>query len=370
MRKKLLWATALVALTLLLAACSGGGKPQNTFDPAGPTALKEKNIYLLPFWIAVGVFVLVEGGIVLIAVKYRHRKGRDRMPTQTHGNSRLEIGWTIAPALVLAVVMVPTVALIWDLAKVPPPDSLHVTVQGYQWWWGFQYTDDDMKVSYGTQGPIITADTLVIPAQRTVYLALQADGGLIGGANPDHVVIHSFWAPRLFGKQDVMPGRTNHITFSADQPGTYWGQCAEFCGLQHGMMKFRIVALSQTDWDAWVANQRSPAAEPTDPLAKQGMDLFLNGVSSGGQCITCHAVGGSAATSPAAPNLTHFAAPTHECFAGCDWETYGPDGAPNLDDLRAWLTDPNAVKLGSKMPNYHLTNDEIDALMAYLYGLR
>jgi cytochrome c oxidase subunit 2 len=348
-------------MTLLLGACSSD-MPQNTFDPAGPTAQKEKDLLMPVLWVAAIVFVLVEGGIVLMAVKYRHRKGQERTPPQVHGNTRLEIGWTIAPAVVLAFVMVPTVSMIWELAE-RPPGAMQITVKGYQWWWGFEYMDPDMQVTYGTGGPIVVADVMVVPAGRTVDLSIESSGGLIGGDNPDHQVVHSFWAPRLFGKQDAMPGRTNHIVFSADEPGTYWGQCAEFCGLQHARMRFRIVALDEADWQAWVENEKSPAVEPTDPLAQQGMDLFMNGVSGGGQCTACHAVGGTNATSPAAPNLTHFAAPTHECFAGCNWET------ADQEALKAWLRDPPAVKLGSKMPNYNLTDDEIDALTAYLSSL-
>jgi cytochrome c oxidase subunit II len=365
-RKKALWVLGLVALALLLAACAPHAT-QSTLDPQGPTAQKEKNLFVPVFWIAVAVFVIVEGGILLIVIRYRHRKGQERMPKQTHGNSRLEIGWTIAPALVLAIVMVPTVSLIWTLARPPGPGALHVTVQGYQWWWGFQYTDRDMKVDYGDQGPITVADVLVIPAGRTVYLSLEAAGGLIGNADPakaDYVVIHSFWAPQLFGKQDVVPGRTNHITFSADHPGTFTGQCAEFCGLEHGRMKFRIQALSADDWTTWVEHHKMPAPTPTDTLAKQGEQIFLNPLSGDrGSCVNCHAIGGTDAASQAAPNLTHFADPTHQCFAGCNWET------TDTEALKAWLEDPNAVKLGAKMPNYHLTPSEIDALTAYLESL-
>jgi cytochrome c oxidase subunit 2 len=207
---------------------------------------------------------------------------------------------------------------------------------------------------------------MVIPVGRDVHVSLEAVGGLIGGQDPaaaDHAVVHSFWVPRLAGKQDVVPGRTNTLTLSADEPGTYWGQCAEFCGLQHAQMRFRVVALEAAEWDAWVDNQKRPGVEPADPLARKGMDLFLNGVSGGGQCIACHAVGGTDAASAAGPDLTHFADPTHECFAGCIWET------DDREALVAWLRDPPAVKLGSKMPSYALTDDEIDALMAYLYSL-
>ncbi len=368
-RKKALWALGASILGLLLAACAPNAS-QSTLDPAGPTAQSEKNLFVPVFWIAVAVFVLVEGAILVIAIKYRQRKGRERMPKQTHGNTRLEIGWTIAPALVLAVVMVPTVSLIWQLAKAPGPGALNVTVQGRQWWWGFQYTDPDMKESYGSGEPITVADVLVVPAGRQVYLSLEAAGGLIGPGDPpdpakaDYVVIHSFWTPQLFGKQDVVPGRTNHITFAADQPGTYTGQCAEFCGLQHANMKFKVVALSQSDWDAWVQRERAPASTTVEGLAAEGRAIFLNPLSNDrGTCVNCHAIGGTEAASGAAPNLTHFYDPTHTCFAGCDFDT------SDTEALKAWLRDPNAVKLGAKMPNYALSDHEIDALVAYLQSL-
>jgi cytochrome c oxidase subunit II len=358
-RKRLLWVLGLTAFGLALVACAPNAT-QDTLKPQGPNAQTIKNLYVPIFWVAVGVFVVVEGGIIWILIRYRHRKGRERMPAQLHGNTRLEIGWTILPTLVLAFVTVPTVATLWDLARKPPDDALNVTVEGFQWWWGFAYTDDDMTTDYPPNGPITVADVLVIPAGRPVYLSLESMGG---GAN-DHQVIHSFWIPELFGKQDVVPGRTNHILFAADHPGTFTGQCAEFCGLQHARMKARVVALSADDWQAWVENQKQPAMMPSDPLAKQGMDIFMNPLSDNrGTCVACHSIGGTPAAGTAAPNLTHFADPTHQCFAGCNWET--SDRAA----LAAWLHDPDAVKLGAKMPNYHLTPDEIDALIAYLESL-
>jgi cytochrome c oxidase subunit II len=365
-RKKTWWILGLLALGLLLTACAPHAT-QSTLRPAGQPAEEQKALFMPVFWVAVVVFVLVEGGILWIAIRYRHRKNQERMPRQTHGNTRLEIGWTIVPALILAVVMVPTVSMIWTLAAPPPPGALNVTVEGFQWWWGFQYTDQDMKTDYGDKGPITVADVLVVPADRDIYLTLVSAGGLIGGDpyQRDYQVIHSFWVPRLFGKQDVVPNRENHITFHTDEPGTYTGQCAEFCGLMHGRMKTRVVVLDQQDWEAWVANQKQPAVTPpAGGLAAQGKDIFLSQLSGGrGSCTTCHAIGGTEATSPAAPNLTHFAAPEHQCFAGCNWET------SDTAALRAWLTDPGAVKQGAKMPNYHLTDQEMDALIAYLESL-
>jgi len=367
-RKRLLWATAAIGLLLLLGACSSHAT-QSTLEPKGPYAQELKNLFIPVFWVATAVFVVVEGAIVWISIRFRHRKGRDRMPAQIHGNTRLEIGWTIAPALILAGVMVPTIATIWDLARKPPADALNVTVEGFQWWWGFTYTDADMRTDFGNGAPIRTADVLVIPAGRVVYLSLEGAGGDIVQKDPersDYMVIHSFWIPELAGKQDVVPGRTNHILMQADKPGMYTGQCAEFCGLQHGRMLVRVRALSAEDWDAWVANQKLPGVTPEDgSLASRGMDLFLSPLSEGrGSCVACHAVGGTEAGSNAAPNLTHFADPTHECFAGCNWDT------TDRKALEAWLHDPNGVKLGAKMANYHLSPEEIDALVAYLYSLR
>jgi cytochrome c oxidase subunit 2 len=374
--RKLLWVAGGLLLTLLLVGC-GKDLPQNTFNPAGPTAQSEKDVLIVPLIIAGIVFVGVEGGILFLALKFRHRKGKERMPSQLHGNTRLELGWTVAPAVLLAVVMVPAISLIWKLAQ-RPPDAMQITVQGYQWWWGFQYTDADMAVNYGDHGPITTADVMVIPAGRTIDLTLRSEGGGAHSTDgtPDHQVIHSFWAPRLFGKQDVVPGAAgegNHIVFSAWDPGTYWGQCAEFCGLQHGMMKFRIIALNPTDWANWVQARKQPAPTPAPGSdAAKGMDIFFGTpgtVGEGmGQCIACHSIGGTSAVTTAAPNLTAFASEQHICFAGCDFDTF-VNGQPNEAALSAWLEDPNAVKLGAKMPDYNLTPQQIQYLMAYLYSL-
>jgi cytochrome c oxidase subunit II len=378
-RRYLLWLGGAFALAVLLSAC-GKNLPQDTFSPAGPTARSEKDILIFPLVMAGLVFVLVEGGIVVLAIKFRHRKGVERMPTQLHGNTRLEIGWTIAPAVLLAVVFIPAVSLIWDLSRTPS-DAMHITVEGYQWWWGFQYTDPDMQVSYGQQPtPITTADVMVIPIHRDIDLILRSAGGAAHDdqGQVDHEVIHSFWAPRLFGKQDVIPGDSgadNHIVFSADEPGTYSGQCAEFCGLQHGMMRFRIVALDDAAWQTWVASHKQPAALGQSRDAAQGMGLFFGTGPGdvGGQCILCHTVGTTdlSALNTAAPNLTHFADPTHACFAGCDFETFAPDGTTcNTPAIEAWIRDPSAVKLGAKMPDYGLSEDQISDLAAYLCTLR
>lgn len=345
----------VLALALLSAACVSNA-PQDSLDPAGPYARKIDTLFVPVLWIAIAIFVIVEGLLVLLLVKYRHREGRDRMPPQVHGNTRLEIAWTIVPALILAGVAVPTVATIWDLARKPTGNVLNVTVVGHQWWWEFQYTD-----AQAPDGTLVrTANELVIPVDRPVYVTLAAQPEQMGGLG--NAVIHSFWVPRLAGKQDVVPFRTNDLTLQADSPGTYLGQCAELCGLSHANMRFRVIAVEPNEFDSWLAGQQQDAATPTDALAKRGMDVFLNPLSSGlGACINCHSIQGTPAQATGGPSLTHFG--SRGCFAGCIFEN-------TPENVAAWLRDPPAEKPGSLMPNYHLTDEEIDALVAYLESLQ
>jgi cytochrome c oxidase subunit II len=363
-RKRLRLIPGLVVLALGAVACVSNA-PQDSLNPQGPYAREIDNLFIPVFWIAVAVFVIVEGGILFFLWKYRHRKGRDRLPPQVHGNTKLEIGWTILPTLILVGVAVPTVTTLFDLARKPSGDVVNVTVQGHQWWWEFDYTNPDMAV--GGQ-PLVTANELVIPTGRPVWVTLESAGGLIGGANPDHQVIHSFWPAELSGKQDVIPNRTNHLKLQADHPGTYLGQCLEFCGLSHANMRFHVVAMTPADFETWVSQQKQDAVTPpSGSLASRGMELFNGGLPGGGQCIACHGIQGVSykAGTPAlnaAPNLTHFG--SRSCFAGCIFDN------ADADQIRAWLHDPPAEKPGSKMPNYHLSNDEIDALVAYLQSLK
>jgi cytochrome c oxidase subunit 2 len=350
-RKKVVLVLGLLALALLFAACAPNAS-QDSLNPAGPYAEAPKNLFEKVFWFgAVPVFVLVEGGIVWILIKYRHRKGQDRMPPQIHGNTRLEIGWTILPAVVLAVVMVPTVATIWDLAKAPPADALNVTVTGYQWWWEFEYTDPDMQTVAERPGPITTANELVIPTDRVVYLTVVSG---VGGIE-DAAVIHSFWIPELAGAQDAIPNQENHILMQADASGTYEGQCKEFCGLSHGIMKAQVRAVTPAEFDAWAAGQKEDAIAPTSGAAASGFDTF------NGQCAACHGIQGTPAQGIAAPDLTHLM--SRGCMVGCMLDPNDPE------DLAMWLRDPPAFKPGSFMPDYDLSEAQIDELVVYLQTL-
>jgi len=352
-----------IALALVAAACAPNAS-QDSLRPAGPYAEKIDNLFRPVFWIATAIFFVVEGLLLYLVIRYRHRHGRQGIPPQVHGNQRLEIAWTILPALVLVGVAVPTVSTIYDLAARPTGGALNVSVIGHQWWWEFDYPDLGVN----------TANELVIPVGQPVYLSLCAAGlgyhdqvapngcqeqGAYGNVGDD--VIHSFWVPQLGGKQDVVPGRTNSLVLQADRPGVYTGQCAEFCGLSHADMRLKVIAQPRDEFDAWVRAQQADAPTPAGgSLAATGLEVF------NGQCIACHAVQGNPqAVNIGGPNLTHLM--SRDCFAGCIFDM-------TRANLASWLKDPSAVKGGvpggASMPDYNLTDEEIRALVAYLMTLK
>ncbi len=244
------------------------------------------------------------------------------------------MGWTLIPALILFAIAIPTIATIFDLSK-KPANALHVTVIGHQFWWEYRY--DDLGIT--------TANELNIPAGVPVELNLESVD-----------VIHSYWIPPLAGKTDVIPGRVNHMNFEADKPGTYLGQCTEFCGLSHANMRAQAVAHTQSDFDTWVNRQRSAAVMPPEGTpAAEGLALFA---AKG--CAGCHTVAG-VSQGKIGPDLTHLQG--RKTFAGSMF-------ALNEENLRTWLEDPPGVKPGSLMPDLGLTEEEITQLIAYLETLQ
>lgn len=358
---------ALLTLLLVLAvfaltACASDA-PQNTFDPAGPVARQQLDLWNIVFPIAVGVFVLVQGMLLLAVWRFRQRPDDDgQLPKQVAGNTRLEILWTLIPAVILASIAVPTIATIFSLAD-EPDDALQVRVIAKQYWWEFEYMGEE------GQG-VVTANQFNIPVDRPVYLHMESlsaalpDPGEVGPKTGPVAqgVIHSFWVPRLAGKQDVFPGQIRNLTIQADEPGSYEGQCAEFCGLSHSRMRFEVIAQEPAEFDAWLAAQAAPAdSGGRDGLAAQGEDLFGDLA-----CINCHAIrgyetaDGQAATARIGPDITHFAA--RDTFAGAVL-----DNEPEV--VAEWLRNPQALKPGAQMPNLNLSDEEIEALVAYLESL-
>ena len=365
----------VVGAGLFLAACSAENNRQNSLKPKGPAAQKIDNLFTPVFFVSVVVGVLVLGAVVVFALRFRYRAGKNENPKQIHGSTRLEIGWTIVPALILAVVAVPTIITIFDLSKEPTGDVLNVTVVGKQWWWEFEYPKEK----------VVTANELVIPAGRTVRVNLTAcDESLPNKCN----VIHSFWVPELNGKRDVVPGHNNFTTIEADKPGTYLGQCAEYCGLSHANMRFRVIAKEPSEFDRWIGEQQQGPAvafqtgsgADTKP-AGPAQDLM----STKFQCTNCHSVGDSKVSSYG-PNLTHLASRT--TFASgyyeltrdklVDW-VYNAPGLIPMQSKQCRETGEPAAGHCVGMPSFSentpagqptMTRQEADQIADYLLQLK
>jgi cytochrome c oxidase subunit 2 len=334
------WRHWLAGLVLALAPLAHAAPVSAASFPVfDPRSARAGEIVTLT-WIVLGfvalVFVLTETALIYAIIRYRQR-GEAGEPRQIVGNRALEIVWTAIPALILLLVFVLTVRAMVNIHAAPvQAGTLTVVVTGHQWWWEYRYPDLG----------IVTANELHIPAGQTVRLRLvSAD------------VIHSFWAPQLGRKMDLVPGKTNELYLAADQPGTYDGACAEFCGAQHAWMRLRVIADLPDRFAAWVEQQRQPAAAPSG-VAEQGRQLFLQG---SGNCAACHTIAGTGAAGQVGPDLTHVGSR----------QTLGAGVLPNTPEAMArWLRNPQAVKPDSLMPNPRLTEDEVRALTAYLDGLR
>jgi cytochrome c oxidase subunit II len=349
------------AICLLVLLGCAKDYPQTTLLPRGDFARLVDSLFRTTVWWALLVFVLVEGALVFAILKFRGRPD-DPEPRQTHGSTVLEISWTIIPALMLAAIAVPTVKTIFKTSDYATGDVVQIEVVGHQWWWEFRYP------GLG----VVTADEMHVPVGKTVNLRMTTVD-----------VIHSFWVPQFAGKRDVMPGRHNPLWFKAEVPGVFTGQCAEFCGVQHARMMFRVISQSPEEFTAWADSQKagSPlvnrgvvpvdSAVPADTAlrtVKLSHDSLMkagNALFSSAGCIGCHAMVGTAMAGQTAlrgPNLTHVGSRT-TIVAGFLENTE--------DNLRKWLSNPDSVKTGTLMvlPR-KLTDAEIAMLVAYLRAHR
>jgi cytochrome c oxidase subunit 2 len=325
-----------MGLVALLAAC-GGDYPQSTLHPTADFSESIDKLYRTIFWWALGVFVVVETILLFVIIRFRERADSPT-PKQVHGNTVLEIAWTLAPAIVLVFIAVPTVQTIFSTDGTAPEGALEIEVIGHQWWWEFRYPELGIN----------TANEMHVPVGRPVALVMTSQD-----------VIHSFWVPKLGGKRDVMPRRTTRIAFTPDSVGEVLGQCAEFCGESHANMRFKVVVDDEDGFAAWVVNEQAPpvAAEGMEDAARRGAEAFRDPRN---QCMACHTVQGIT-PGVLGPDLTHVGSRT----------TIASGILPNTaDGLARWLRNPLLEKPGSLMPRVELTEDTIDALVAYLQSLR
>jgi cytochrome c oxidase subunit 2 len=340
----------LAVVAMLTTSCAHKTLTQNALDPKGPFARQLNNLINPVFIVAAVIFVFVEGLLVVTMVKFR-RRSDDDAPKQVHGNARLELFWTITPALILAAVGIGTLGTIFSISRKPAGNVLNVSVTGHQWWWEYKYPGLN----------VTTANELHIPAGRPVYITLTSKD-----------VIHNFWPPKLAGKVYAIPGRTNHMSLEADKPGEYWGQCAEFCGMSHANMRLRVIAHTEADFEQWVkANEVSTPTVQLAAATSSSTATSSTGTSSGdpvtGQtlftakgCASCHSITGIS-NGQVGPNLTHLM--QRHVFAGSIFDM-------NDLNLRKWLRNPPAEKPGSIMPNLNLSEDDITNLIAYLDTLK
>jgi len=354
---------AIVVLAGLLSGC-GGPFPQSGLRPASDFARSLDELFRGIFFWAVIVFVLVEGALLVAVFRFRDRQGK-RAAEHVHGNTILEISWTIAPAIILVLIAVPTIRTIWEVDRpTTDPDALLIEAVGRQWWWEFRYPELG----------IVTANEIHVPVGRTVDIRLTSAD-----------VIHSFWFPRAGGKRDVIPGHENQLWFKMDSVGVFPGQCAEFCGMSHALMKMEMVSESVEDFEAWVAQQQRPAlgtgdtAPPAQPQeVAEGeevpepqadpLDAGLRAVLEAGNqaflgsgCIACHRIAGTVAAGVLGPDLTHIGS-RRTIAAGILENT--------PEEMARWLRDPGAVKPGALMPTLNLDEDTIRTLVAYLESLK
>ena len=259
------------------AALSACDKSPNILQPAGPVASQEAQLAYIIFIIAGVVFVIVISALLYCVIRFRARPGADEA-SQLHGNTPVEIGWTIVPSLLLVAILVLTISTLFSIAQPPAStnssNSITITAIGHQWWWEFDYNSDHF----------VTADQLNIPVNTVVKINLYSNN-----------VIHSLWVPQLAGKTDVIPGHNNSMwleatTYDPNNPtnNLYRGECTEFCGTQHAHMDFVVKVQTQSDYQAWVAQQQQLATNPAPGTsAALGKQVFL---SAG--CVGCHQING------------------------------------------------------------------------------
>ena len=333
---------ALLAAAALASGCSWviGDTPQSTVHPTTEVGRAIQHLYAQVTWWVVGIMIAVEFALLFVVLRYRRKTAGSReMPEQAHGNTPLEILWTLFPVIPIVAVMVPSLQTTCALQQPAPDTALEVKVTGKRWWFEFEYPD------YG----IVTANELHLPAGRMANLWLQSDN-----------VIHSFWVPRLAGKRDLVPGRGQHLWFTPEEPGWYEGQCAELCGASHGKMKVRVKVDTAEEFARWVEAQKQPAAvELTSP----GVQAFMSNA-----CFTCHSINGTPWTfARAGPNLTHVASRTR--LAGAVLEN-------TPENMKAWIRNAGLIKPGHAdkahqvadlMWNFeHVPEEQLDALVAML----
>jgi len=327
------------AATALGAPGNAPASPTSMFAPESTPAHSIYDISIFVLEVSGAIFVVVASLLVYAVVKFRQRRDDDGTePAQVYGSNQIELAWTVIPVLIVVVLFLSTAQVIHRVQDARRPASaLDVTVVGHQFWWEYRYPQYGFEAANELHVPV-SADNQRAPTFLTL---LSADTD------------HSFWVPRLAGKTDLIPNRTNRTWINPQQPGLYLGQCAQYCGTEHALMLLRVYVQPRDEFDRWVREQQQPAIQ--DPSVAEGRRVF-----EATACINCHTVRGTVADGRFGPDLTHL----------MSRDTLAAGIIPNNDaNLRAWIQNPNAIKPGSLMPAMNLSDRELDQVTAYLLTL-
>jgi cytochrome c oxidase subunit 2 len=323
-------AIALLVASAVVATGCGGKKSPSMLHTHGSEASRIAGIWWLMFGLGAGVYAIVAFFIVWAIVRGRRRQGREG---PLGDNTWIVWGGVVVPVLILAVLAVVTVQATAELRK-PEAGALRVDVVGKRWWWAVSYP--------GTQ--FTTANEIHLPAGRPVELGIDSDN-----------VVHSFWVPELAGKVDMIPGQHNVLRFTPRTPGTYIGECAEFCGVEHARMGFVVIVQTVTDFDRWLTRQQVTRSPPDSESAAAGQAAFMRQ-----SCAGCHTIRGTPAQGIVGPDLTDFGARS----------TIGARTVENTPpNLAKWIVDAQSMKPGALMPPLPISSRDIDNIVAYLEGL-
>jgi cytochrome c oxidase subunit II len=305
--------------------------PPSVLQPVSEIARRIEGLWWLMFWLGSAVWVLV---MAVLALTFT-RRSRERGATWWNGQPLVVAGGIALPVVILVPLLVVTFDVAAQRDVAAGEDGVEIEIVGHQFWWEIRYP--------GVEGAV-TANEVHVPVGRPVTLVLTSND-----------VIHSFWVPNVAGKQDLNPGETTRLRFTVDVPGTYFGVCAEYCGIQHALMRKILVAQPSEEFDAWLAGLARPASPPVGERQQAGFDVFMRV-----GCASCHALRGTAAVGDLGPDLTHFAARA----------TIGAGVLPNTrGNLAGWVANAQAVKPGALMPPSVIEADELHHLLDYLESL-